>query len=144
MTIYPPAITEPDITKAMETLGSPNHNEALSVDARQEIDLKVGVAFTRFQTRYFHEKYGDLDSRLISYGPCQIPTLGFCVDRHDAIQRFSPESYWRLVPTIQKNSVKIKLTWEREHVFDQQVANLFYSLVKKEKTALYDIILSSI
>ena len=64
------AIAESDILKAYGSLGRPNKDESDSVDARQELDLKVGVAFSRFQTRFFQGRYGDLDSEILSYGPC--------------------------------------------------------------------------
>jgi Toprim domain len=35
------AITAPEISSAMASLGEPNRDEALAVDARQELDLKV-------------------------------------------------------------------------------------------------------
>lgn len=60
------SVTEKDISKAMDNLVEPNRDEALAVDARQEIDLKVGVAFSRFQTSYFQGKYQNLDCRVIS------------------------------------------------------------------------------
>lgn len=78
---------------------------------RQELDLKVGVAFSRFQTRYFQGKYGDLDSTLVSYGPCQTPTLGFCVQRHDEIQSFTPEKFWYVAATVAKDGVSVPLEW---------------------------------
>lgn len=77
----------------------------------QVLDLKVGVAFSRFQTRYFQGKYGDLDSTLVSYGPCQTPTLGFCVQRHDEIQSFTPEKFWYVAATVAKDGVSVPLEW---------------------------------
>lgn len=41
------SITDTDICNAMARLGEPDQDEALSVDARQELDLRIGCAFTR-------------------------------------------------------------------------------------------------
>lgn len=127
------AITDKDIKFAMNNLSHPNENEARSVDARQELDLRIGCAFTRFQTKFFQGKYGDLDASLISYGPCQTPTLGFCVQRHDEIQTFKAESYWYIQAIV--GSPELKLSWGRCRVFDKDVAQMFLSTLKEAKEA---------
>ncbi|XP_028904879.1 DNA topoisomerase 3-beta-1 [Ornithorhynchus anatinus] len=130
------SITDADICGAMARLGEPNQNEALSVDARQELDLRIGCAFTRFQTKYFQGKYGDLDSSLISFGPCQTPTLGFCVERHDRIQSFKPETYWVLQAKVTtKGDYVLTLDWDRVRVFDREIAQMFLNITKPETKA---------
>lgn len=54
------AITEKDIKAAMLNLVRPNESESRSVDARQELDLRIGCAFTRFQTKYFQGIYKNI------------------------------------------------------------------------------------
>ena len=114
-----------DLKYAMNHLGSPDENLSKAVEARQELDLKMGVAFTRFQTRYFQGKYGDLDSRLVSYGPCQTPTLWFCVRRHDEIATFQPENYYVIDAYIEKSGRKMDVDWGRGQVFDQTACFVF-------------------
>uniref|UniRef100_A0A8C5EUX9 DNA topoisomerase n=1 Tax=Gouania willdenowi TaxID=441366 RepID=A0A8C5EUX9_GOUWI len=130
------SITDTDIWNAMNRLGEPNRNEALSVDARQELDLRIGCAFTRFQTKYFQGKYGNLDSSLISFGPCQTPTLGFCVERHDKIQSFKPETYWVIQAKV--SSHPLVLDWNRVRVFDRDVGQMFVNVAKTSREALVE------
>ena len=49
-----------DLLVAYGTLAHPNLNESRSVDARQLIDLKLGVAFSRFMTRFFRSHLPEL------------------------------------------------------------------------------------
>lgn len=132
------AITETDIKKAMQNLGFPNKNEALSVDARQELDLRIGCAFTRYQTRYFQGKYGDLDSSLVSYGPCQTPTLSFCVERMDKIKSFKPETFWYIDAEVEHaaSTKPIVLKWSRVHLFDREVVYFFLNELKQASHAI--------
>ena len=116
---YFSAINPSDIKKAYQALGKPDRNQSLSVDARQELDLKVGVAFSRFQTRFFQGRYGDLDSAVLSYGPCQTPTLGFCVQRHIDIQTFKPEPFWTLELSVFKRGRNLRALWNGGRSFNK-------------------------
>lgn len=58
-TLAPAALIYADVARAVANLAMPNENEAKAVDARQEIDLRIGASFTRLQVgRYrFFENF---------------------------------------------------------------------------------------
>ncbi|GMR36093.1 hypothetical protein PMAYCL1PPCAC_06288, partial [Pristionchus mayeri] len=126
------AITDYDIKAAMRNLGRPDQNVSLSVDARRELDLRVGCSFTRFQTKFFKGKYAELDASTVSYGPCQTPTLAFCVNRHDEIVNFRPEPYWVIQTTFEaRDGSAVKGDWARQRVHDPAEAQMYLERVRQ-------------
>jgi DNA topoisomerase-3 len=82
-------------------------------------------------------KYGDLDSSLVSYGPCQTPTLSFCVERMDKINSFKPEPFWYLDVELQHASSgqSFFVKWSRVHLFDKEIVYMFYNDIKQAANA---------
>ena len=56
-----------------------------------------------------------------SYGPCQTPTLGFCVQRYLNINTFKPQKFWVVQPYIVRKGYELKLEWDRDKLFDLDV-----------------------
>lgn len=88
-----------EIQRALKSLGRVNECFVQAVQARSEHDLRVGAAFTRFQTLLLQknfDEFADGSQGVVSYGPCQFPTLGFVVERWARIETFVPEDFWSL------------------------------------------------
>lgn len=71
-----PALLERDIIRTLQNPDRLNRHMIDAVEARREIDLRIGAAFSRFQTMRLQHKFDDLGNKVISYGSCQFPTLG--------------------------------------------------------------------
>ena len=126
------ALTESHIKAAWQRPDKPDAKQSLAVDARQEIDLKVGVSFTRLLT---HQLLAGAKLRfakcaprlrLLSYGPCQTPTLYFCVQRHREILSFVPRKFYSLCAIvsviINGERTRLELDWAPGRVWDEAEA----------------------
>jgi DNA topoisomerase III len=130
------AVTQGDIMKAINSLTPPNPNLADAVFARQEIDLRIGASFTRFQSIYFKELLG-IDSKTpVSYGPCQFPTLGFIVERYQRIRDFKTQKFWYLELKYEKEKYKVTFNWKRKRIFDKFVWVVIYQRCLEHKEAV--------
>ena len=113
-------ITRTSIERAMRTLVPMAENVSAAVDCRQELDLRIGAAFTRFQTMRLQKIFpNSLSDKLISYGSCQFPTMGFVVERYKAIENFVPENFWKLRVTHLVQNCSVDFNWRRVRLFHQ-------------------------
>jgi len=103
------AITPKALQDAFSTLEQPDPDLSRSVDARQELDLRIGVALTRLLTwkciNTARKRFSS-STRMISYGPCQTPALSFTVDRLREIESFQPTKYWKAQVSAQLSDGK--------------------------------------
>lgn len=109
-----------------------------AVAARMELDLRLGAAFTRMQTLNLQGMIpvrGDERGKLISYGSCQFPTLGFVVDRYLRVRNFVPEPFWYIKVHHTKDDVEVKFNWRRGHLFDRLAVTLIFERCLISKTA---------
>ncbi|MDK2891786.1 DNA topoisomerase [Methanohalophilus sp.] len=97
------SLSAKEVNNAFENLVEPDTNLAMSAEARQILDLKMGAAFTRFVTLSVREKARTKD--ILSIGPCQTPTCGFVYEREKAIRNFKPEDFWKIEAVFDSNGV---------------------------------------
>ncbi|KAJ5748455.1 uncharacterized protein N7511_010151 [Penicillium nucicola] len=98
--------------------------QANAVAARIELDLRIGAAFTRLQTLQLQAVVAALKDKVISYGSCQFPTLGFVVDRYLRVQNFKPETFWGIKVILSRENKKVNFLWKRVHLFDRAVVTM--------------------
>jgi DNA topoisomerase-3 len=143
-------VMDGEIRRSLNTLGRLNDWFVQAVQARSQLDLRVGAAFTRFQTLRLQKKFQLSGNSVVSYGPCQFPTLGFVVERWARIETFRPEDFWFMeltlrIPTPAPNgnhttaqpppstntnnnnaNRPIVFTWKRNRLYDQILTLAFY------------------
>jgi DNA topoisomerase III len=126
-------VNEVEIRRAIASLRPLHTRTVNAVKARQEIDLRLGAIFTRFQSLLLQKRF---QIKMVSYGPCQTPTLGFVVNRHLRIQKFVKETFWSLFCEYgekrdnRNGSDYAEFAWNRTSVgmFDRACAIMFLEI----------------
>ncbi|XP_060946009.1 DNA topoisomerase 3-alpha [Limanda limanda] len=129
-------ITPNSIRRACETLTAPDANVSDAVDVRQELDLRIGASFTRFQTLRLQKIFPEsLANQLISYGSCQFPTLGFVVERFKAIQAFIPETFYKIKVLHEVEEDTVEFNWKRNRLFHHTACLVLYQICMEDPIA---------
>uniref|UniRef100_A0A3P9KGI1 DNA topoisomerase n=1 Tax=Oryzias latipes TaxID=8090 RepID=A0A3P9KGI1_ORYLA len=129
-------ITPASIRRACETLIEPDANISDAVDVRQELDLRIGASFTRFQTLRLQKIFPEsLANQLVSYGSCQFPTLGFVVERFKAIKAFIPETFYKIKVLHTLEDDTVEFSWKRNRLFNHTCCLVLYQICMEDPIA---------
>ena len=126
------ALIPRDIHHALANLVQPDERQSEAVRARQEIDLRLGAAFTRLQTLTLQGKFDGLES-VLSYGPCQFPTMWFVAQRAERIAAFRQETFWRIELAHARRAddgeeLTVTFRWARHRLFDRLATLVLFEM----------------
>ncbi|XP_055594004.1 DNA topoisomerase 3-alpha [Uranotaenia lowii] len=128
-------ITGPSVKRAVENLTDPDERQNDAVNVRSELDLRIGAAFTRFQTLRLQNVFPEkIVNNLVSYGSCQIPTLGFVAQRYKEIERFIPQNFWKIKLTHTIDELTVEFHWARNRLFDKQCCEAYLMMCQADPT----------
>ncbi|XP_043282563.1 DNA topoisomerase 3-alpha isoform X2 [Venturia canescens] len=129
-------ITRASVQRAVQTLGEPDKLISDAVEVRSQLDLRIGAAFTRFQTLRLQKVFPrTLAEMLISYGSCQFPTLGFVVERFLDIERFQAEPYWKIKVIDDHDNIFVEFRWARYRLFEELPCQVFLDICQEHGIA---------
>ena len=128
------SLSASEITKAFDNLLEPDTAMAMSADARQILDLKMGAAFTRYLTLAVRERARTKD--ILSIGPCQTPTCGFVYEREKAIKDFSPEDFWKIEALFHAKDMDLKGVHRAGNIRDKAKAAEIFDRIRACKTGI--------
>ncbi|KAJ7723525.1 DNA topoisomerase [Mycena metata] len=127
-------------TMLLNTPSSWTKHKQTAVEARIILDLRIGAAFTRMQTQTLQNSIAQVEN-VVSYGPCQFPTLGFVVQRYLQVKNFVPEPFWYIFLSLSRPSdssqgtIETEFKWRRVHLFDHDAAAVIYEHVMSNPIA---------
>lgn len=76
-----------------------------------------------------------LSDKLISYGSCQFPTMGFVVERYKAIENFAPEPFWKLKVVHELDGCRVEFSWKRVRLFNERAVQVYHDICTENPTA---------
>ena len=128
-------MTQRSIAHAANNLVRLDKNLSDAVDARQELDFRIGCAFTRFQTLHLRKRFSNDINQVVSYGACQFPTMGFVVERYKEVENFSPEKFWKIKVSIEVENGETDFLWARGRLFIHIACVILYQKCMENPTA---------
>ena len=77
---------------------------------------------------------------MLSYGPCQTPTLWFCVNRQNEIKNFVSTPYYKLFVEIEINGNRYKLYYDKKFQKKSELNDIISNIKKLKEVKVKEII----